>query len=110
MERYEHAQNVEGLALHAAEAPLYFVEEFYISLRMTLDDFINQVPAAIEHPSWGHCELRIINNTELIKGACYQDRNKRWIGVSRGDAWVDVYQQLSKFLEEQGIIKIQSTS
>lgn len=71
---------------------------------MTGDEFISQVPAKIEHQQFGYGELQL-SETDGIKGAWYRHEGSKVSGSGFGKSWDEVYDKLSKFLKEEGLMK-----
>ena len=72
---------------------------------MNKKEFINLIPSAIDHKSWGFSDLEIIYDTKDNKGACYRNNENLASYGSYGKSWEEVYLKMRKLLIDNGHVK-----
>lgn len=72
---------------------------------MTKSEFIRSVPDIIDHKTWGYAELEIVSDSKDNKGVCYRHKDNTVSGGTYGTTWLEVYQKLTSYLEDEGYIR-----
>ena len=72
---------------------------------MTKEEFISNVPLAVEHQRFGYGELRIISDYDSAKGAGYAYPNGTIRGDSFGEDWSSVYEKISQYLKKENLLR-----
>jgi hypothetical protein len=69
---------------------------------MTKSEFINQVPAIIQHHWYGPGELEIIIDSDDQKGVCYRHKEKVSSFASFAKNWDALYLKFAEILFQNG--------
>jgi hypothetical protein len=70
----------------------------------TKRDFIYNIPAIIEHNTWGYSELEFIVDKERQKGVCYKNKDNTKSLGNYAETWQELYDKLIGKLIEAGYV------
>lgn len=73
---------------------------------MTKEEFIQKLPAIIDHKSWGRAKLEILCDDEGMKGAGYRDSENCSCGANFDPTWSELYSKMLIFLTSELVEKV----
>ena len=74
---------------------------------MTKTEFLNSIPASINHKDWGYAELEIVVDNKTDKGVCYRHPDRTASCGKYAATWEELYMKLRKHLVKEGYMTLE---